>query len=97
MTEYVVGNVVRCSNTFTDIAGTEIDPTTVAFKVQNPAGTITTYTYPTDPQLVKDSVGNYHVDISADSEGTWYYRFYSTGTGKAAFEGKFAVINSVFV
>lgn len=97
MTEYVVGNVVRCATTFTDISGTAIDPTVVAFTYRVDAGDPTVYTYPTDAQLVKDSTGNYHVDISADTEGTYHWRFYSTGTGKAAFEGRFAVTNSVFV
>ncbi len=97
MTEYVVGNVVRCSTTFTNISGTAIDPTTVSFSYKNPAGTTTTLNYPTDAALVKDSTGNYHVDVSADLEGMYYWRFFSTGTGKAAFEGSFGVSNSQFV
>ena len=96
MNEFVKGNVVRCSTTFTNLAGAAIDPTTVSFSFKTPAGVTTTYVYPTDAQLVKDSTGNYHVDISADTEGTYYWRFFSTGTGKAAYEGSFAIPDSEF-
>lgn len=87
---YSVGNLVRVSAVFKDAAGTAIDPTTVGFKVRRPdTGAVTTYVYGTDAQLVKDSVGNYHVDVSADATGEWPYRFYSTGTGQAAQESSF--------
>lgn len=97
MNEYTVGNVIRCSTAFTNLAGAAIDPTTVSFSFKTPAGVVTTYVYPTDVQLVKDSTGNYHVDIAADTEGLYSWRFFSTGTGKAAVEGQFAVIDSVFI
>lgn len=91
MTTYDKGDLVRVSGMFADSAGVATDPTVVKFSFTNPAGTTTTYTYPTDVQLVKDSTGNYHVDIDASSSGTWLYRFYSTGTGQAAAEGEFFV------
>lgn len=91
MTTYDNGDLVRCSAAFTNAAGTAIDPTVIGFKVKNPAGTVTTYVYPSDVQLAKDSVGNYHVDVDANSDGPWSYRFYSTGTGQAAAEGEFFV------
>lgn len=88
---YQVGDLVRCSGEFTDQAGTVLDPTDVFFSVKNPAGTITTYEYGVDVALVKDSTGNYHVDVDANATGIWYYRFYSTGTGQTAAEGLFTV------
>ena len=87
---------MRCSAVFTNSSGTAIDPTAVLFKVTNPAGTPTTYTYGEDDELVKDSVGNYHVDVDANAAGVWRYRFYSTGTGQAAEEGMFIVEESAF-
>jgi len=91
MDTYDLGDLVRCSGAFTNSSGTAIDPTSVYFAYKNPAGTLTTLEYGVDGALVKDSTGNYHVDVSAASAGTWFYRFYSTGTGQAADEGSFYV------
>lgn len=91
------GDVVRCSGAFTNLAGTAIDPAVVKFDFLAPTATTpTTYTYATDAQLVKDSTGNYHVDLDADIEGIYQWRLYSTGTGKAAAEGRFFVKGSSF-
>lgn len=96
MSEFVLGEAVRVSAEFRNAAGTVADPTSVFFKHRNPEGTITPLVYPTDAQLVKDSTGNYHVDIDANIAGTWHWRFYATGTGKTANEGNFTVGDSVF-
>ena len=91
MATYDKGDLVRVSGVWKNAAGTAIDPTTVAFKFTTPAGATTTYNYPADGQLVKDSTGNYHVDINASTNGTWLYRFESTGSGQAAAEGNFFI------
>lgn len=84
------GDLVRVTGAFKNSAGSLIDPTGVVFKYKNGAsGTVTTLTYPTDVALVKDSTGNYHVDINASAEGVWYWRWESTGMGQAAGEGEF--------
>lgn len=88
---YSLGGLLRVAGLFANIAGTAIDPSVVKFKYRAPTGDTVTYTYGTDVQLVKDSVGNYHVDLSLDIAGTWHYKFYSTGTGQAADESQFTV------
>jgi hypothetical protein len=94
---YYVGDLVRISATWTNAAGSVTDPTAVLAKYRDPAGTVTTYTYGTDTELVKDSTGIYHVDIDADSAGKWLYRFYSTGPGQASSSiGEFIVFVSEF-
>lgn len=93
---YQVGDLVRVTGTFTDINGNLIDPTSVLFSFKTPAGSITTYVYLTDAQLVKDSTGVYHVDVNANTIGTWPYRFYSTGVGQTAGEASFQVPFSNF-
>jgi hypothetical protein len=89
--EYDKGDLVRCSGTFKDSSNELIDPTVVKFDFTAPGEDAVTYTYATDLQLVKDSTGLYHVDVDAAMAGTWFYRFYSTGTGQAADEGSFVV------
>jgi hypothetical protein len=92
---YDKGDLVRVSAAFTS-AGAAIDPTAVTAKYKTPAGTTTTLVYGTDGALVRDSAGNYHVDVDADEVGTWYYRFASTGTGQAASEEAFRVRATAF-
>ena len=91
MSDFTVGELVRVTGAFTNAAGAAADPTAVLFKFKNSEGTITAYTYGVDGALVKDSTGNYHVDININQAGTWKWYFYSTGTGQAAEKGSFTV------
>lgn len=88
---YDVGDLVRVSGAFTDIDDEDIDPTTVTFKFTDPSGNTTAYVYGTDPEVVNPSKGHYHVDVSLDEAGTWYYRWESGGTGQAAEEDSLVV------
>lgn len=92
---YDIGDLVRCAGTFAS-SGANVNPSAVMFKVRSPAGVVTTYTYGQDAALVRDATGVYHVDVSADEPGDWAYRFWSTGTGQAAAEGRFGVRYSRF-
>lgn len=92
---YDIGDLVRCTGTFAS-SGSNVNPTAVMFKVKTPAGVVTTYTYGTDAALVRDSTGVYHVDVSAAEAGEYVYRFWSTGTGQAAAEGKFVIRATLF-
>lgn len=92
MTDYHVGDRVRCTGTIKDTTPTEIDPSAVFAWVRTPAGTITTYEYGVDAELVRADLGDYYIDVDVTAHGTWYYGFYSTGTGKAASgDGVFSV------
>ena len=88
---YNVGDLVRASVVFKNSAGTATDPTVVTARYQNVTGGDTSLTYPTDGALVKDSAGNYHVDIDCTAGGTWYFRFAGTGAVQSAAEGSFVV------
>lgn len=92
---YHVGDIVTIEAVWTDSAGVATDPAAVFCQYQDPSGVSVTLTYGTDAALVRDSAGNYHVDIDAGEAGYWYYRFYSTGSGQAASEPKtFTVLAS---
>lgn len=93
---FVRGQQVRVAAAITNAAGAAVDPTGLTFKVRAPAGTLTTKVYGTDAEVVKDSTGNYHLDVDADAEGTWHYRWEGTGTNKGAGEGEFRVLDGVF-
>jgi hypothetical protein len=89
---YTKGTQVRLSATFT-VAGVATDPTTVTFKVEDPTGIVTSYT---SPQVIKDSVGNYHLDILLGTSGVWWYRTEGSGVVTAATEAQLAVRSSNF-
>ena len=87
---YARGTLVRASASFADGAGNAVDPTAVTARVRAPNGTVTA------PAATKDGVGTYHVDIDADAEGAWHYRWEGTGANQAAAEGQFTVNVGVF-
>lgn len=87
---YKLGQKVRCKVNF-KANGTLTDPTTVRCKVKDPSGTITTYVYGTDAELVKESTGVYYVDVVTDEEREWRFRFEGTGTCTAVEESSFGV------
>lgn len=97
MATYDNGDLVRITGTFTNSAGTAVDPAAVYCQIMSPAGTITAYQYGVDVALVKSSTGVYYVDVDANAPGKWRYRFYATGTGQSADEGDFVVARSRFV
>lgn len=96
--EFLEGNKVRVAELFTRTTDSvAVDPGVVIFKHRiGQSGTITTLTYLTDVALVKDSVGNYHVDIDLTTPGMLYWEWRGTGTNQAADEGKFEVAESRF-
>jgi len=91
MNNYDKGDVVRCYGHFTNNLDADIDPTSVFFSVIDPTQAQTNYQYGVGIQIIKDSVGHYHADVDADLEGYYRYRWYSTGTGKAADDAWFVV------
>jgi len=60
----VRGNRVRSYIEFSDLTGSYIDPPLLRFKIQTPDNVSKTWTYGTDAEVVKDSVGHYHADVS---------------------------------
>lgn len=89
---YDVGQLVPVTGLFEEADGDDIDPSTITLRVLSPSGINTVYVYGGSPDTIdKDSVGNYHVDISANEVGDWYYAWRSEGSGQAAQEGQFVV------
>lgn len=92
------GQPVRLTSAYQDsVTGNPVDPSTVQFLIETPCGRMTTYTYATDAELVKASVGNYYIDVTPTEGGRWHFRWVSTGTGAGATEGDFVVQTSRFV
>lgn len=104
--EFNPGDVVRVRSNdpaiagsgFTNEAGALADPTTVqvewgyATSASARATSVTTWTYGVDSQVVKDSTGVYHADITLVRAGRLRYRWQGTGTVTAAAEGYIDVV-----
>jgi hypothetical protein len=67
------------------------DPTGVEFLLEDPRGVVVRYIYMTDVQLVKDSLGKYHVDHTLNQGTFWEWRWEATGTLIAATQGRINV------
>jgi hypothetical protein len=94
---YTKGTLVNCRATFTDpVSGSVVDPTTVTFRVKNPSGITTTWTYGPDLELEKESTGHYKAQVNANQQGSWSYRFESTGPYQGAREATFDVEGGAF-
>lgn len=79
------------------VGGSAVDPATVAVKYKDPSGNISAaLVYGVDAALVRDEAGTYHTDVSIDEAGTWYVRWYTTGTYQSAVEDDFYVRTSNF-
>lgn len=88
---YDEGDIIRLANTLTTTAtGVAIDPSTLTLVLLLPDGTETTYTYASSA-ITRDSLGNYHVDVTPATSGIYRYRWTSTGTGTASEESWFEV------
>lgn len=87
---YTLGQVARLSVVFA-IDGTATDPTGVTARVGDSAGSPDTYVYGTDAELVKDSTGHYHLDLTPDTAGRWLIIWTATGTVEAVNEYEFDV------
>lgn len=92
---YDVKDRVRLSGSFTDPDGVAYDPSGVVVRVRAPGG-VRVYTYGDDVELVKDDVGEYHLDFYIDRSGTHWYRFEATGGGVTASESSFIAKDTKF-
>ena len=95
MTAYDLGDLAHVSVAFTTSAGVATDPGTVSFlyKMADDV-TWTTLVYGVDITLVKNSVGNYHVDVACDAVGMAFYRWAGATAGISAAQGQFLVYSS---
>lgn len=68
------------------------DPTTPTLRLEDPDGLITVYTYPTDPQITKSSVGAYYATLHPVTTGPWKYQWKDPDAGTPGLvEGAFTV------
>lgn len=70
-----IGSTVRLTAHIYDQNNTDTDPLIVTCAIMDPKGDVTTYTYGTDTEMGKSSVGDYYCDVVPDQSGQWNYRW----------------------
>lgn len=89
------GEAARLSVAITEIAGTPFDPAALRLLVRDPSGTLTTYTYGIDAEIVREAAGRYRCDLVLPIAGMWFYRWESDAPNPGADEGRLAVQRSL--
>lgn len=87
---YHVGDRIRITTTFTNLAGSATNPTTVVCTVKSPAGATTA------PLVSTSGTGVYYAELTLDASGDWRWRMAGTGAVVAADEGIISVERSAF-
>ena len=78
-----LGDAIRITGTFSiRSSGVATDPTTIVFKVRNPAAVVTTYTYDAEELdgVLRSGEGIYYLDYTPATAGLYVVRIYGTGT-----------------
>src|SRR5581483_7657357 len=89
VTNYDAGELAHLTAVF-QVSGVDTDPSAVTADVRAPDRTVTHYTVTTG-QIVKDSTGHYHLDVTASQAGDWWYQFTGSGAAADVSEGVFYV------
>ncbi len=98
MPDFMIGDTARIPVNVTSVATSLIaDPGGLLIRIKKPDGTVTVVTYGSDAALIKDSVGNYHVDQLLDQAGLWRWRWEATAPNQGVVEGALNVIKSAVI
>lgn len=89
---YFQGSSIRLKATFKDASAAVADPTTITVAIETPDGSVSSYVYGTDAEIVRDSTGIYYIDVVVDTPDTWSYSFAGTGTVQAVSQSKLTCI-----
>lgn len=94
MAVYDIGDRRKLTCEVRDEDAVLIDPTALVFTMKDPAGLVTVYDL-LDAELVRDSVGMFHVYWDCTIAGKYKWRFAASGNVGAAEEKFFAVKKSI--
>lgn len=94
MASYTLGTPVRMTASYA-LEGVPMDPGAVTWRVRT-GGSEAVYTNATTPAVVRDDVGEYHLIIVPETEGTHFWRAEGTPPAEGAVEGNFLVGSAYF-
>ncbi len=79
---YDVGDTARCTAKVKDSGGVLRDPDTLTFELTKPSG-IVSWTYPADPEIVRNAAGDFYIDVQIEEAGAHKYRWSAAGGSPA--------------
>jgi hypothetical protein len=82
---------------FKNAAGQDTDPTTVTLRIEDGAGEVEVYTWPSGDQLATKEAGQtgrFYVPRtpSTAQAGVWHWRLEGTGAVQTAIQGRFYIV-----
>ena len=90
---FLVGQAARLDVLVTNVDGQAIDPSLITLLILSPNGS------PSEAppaEIVKESTGAYHYDLTLNKPGRWYYRWETGAPAIGAAEGQINVQPSRF-
>ena len=88
----LIGRRLRFSVTIKDLlTDLNADPTELTLVLKPPQGALATYVWPTGSEIIKESVGEFYIDLTPDEVGQYYFRWFSSGAVEDAAEGAFRI------
>lgn len=92
MPRYLTGQPVTISTpNGIRVAGVLTDPTVITLELLRPDLTTTVYTTATSPAVIRDSVGQFHIDLGALTAGHYEYAWVTTGVAAGTRQDRFDV------
>ena len=88
---YEEDSLLRFKATFKDNDAALTDPTTITLRHTEPGAAAVNYVYGTDAEVIRESLGIFHVDYIADAVGEHKWRWLGTGAVQIAIKGGFIV------
>ena len=93
-----IGTTIRFKATFRDEDDVLSDPVTLRIKTYSPSGRTSTYTYGTDTEAGRTSLGIFYLDFAPTEGGRWHIRWEADmGTSTVALEDDMIVQDSPFI
>ena len=96
MTTINIGDDVRIFGTVL-LGGVPTDPVTMKITVTRPDTSTFFYEYPTDPEVVRDGVGQFHYDLGITQAGAWTWAWDSDNSFVATGDGELEVADPATV
>lgn len=90
---YQIGDSVTLTASIAATSGGMVDPTSLFLQLRWPTGSVAAWGY---PDFTKVATGHYTFNVNClNLSGNYYYRWFSTGSGQAAEQAVFEVVDNV--
>lgn len=93
---FLLGSAARMTVACAGPDGAYADPIELRLRTLDPAGTVTTYTYPDAAEIIRDAIGHFRADIPLPLAGAWYWRWEAGQPSVGVAEGRLDVLPSRF-